>query len=585
MISGKVYPENVYKVSLYSVLDGLISNVITDTKGNFAFNTPLDESKSNILYVICYSIELPNIVKLLSIVSKPYFVINELTTVAALYCFNNFYNTNSMKISGDSKGLYVANKMYLNFVDNYGNLSEVIKTSPNAFETNSMQLFNSLGNLIRGCINNIEVFNNVATFTTVDLVIPSDTLQIITSIVRYPSNNIKSIFIASFINKVYTPYLSSISAPDAFTLAIKVNDSGNDNYLIGGAGNIVFDNIGRAWITNNAIQGTPNSSNFTIVLEPDGKPSSISPLFGGGCQGAGFGIVQYFNNIIVGNFGWGDSIPNGGLSIYRLDGTPLTGSEGYNNKLYRVQGMSVDNNNNIWITSYGNNTIVVLLNGDLNNKLIYYLDTNSDPFDIVNDSIGCGIISYSGDKTLIKLQINKEQTGFNVIYNISAGPKLLGLSIDSYDNVFAASPENSSIYKIDINGNILMTINGNGIYTPWSCTVDGDNNVWVANFAADLSTNLYGVPVFTNDGIFITPNTGYTLPTGGDQVLLHNGTPLYGVGSAPSYNPLMKQTAIKIDSAGNVWITNNFKPSTPEDNNNPSGDGVVIFVGIGKPGI
>jgi len=38
-----------------------------------------------------------------------------------------------------------------------------------------------------------------------------------------------------------------------------------------------------------------------------------------------------------------------------------------------------------------------------------------------------------------------------------------------------------------------------------------------------------------------------------------------------------------IDMAGNVWVTNNFKPSTVYDAVNPGGDGMVIFVGMAAP--
>jgi hypothetical protein len=52
-------------------------------------------------------------------------------------------------------------------------------------------------------------------------------------------------------------------------------------------------------------------------------------------------------------------------------------------------------------------------------------------------------------------------------------------------------------------------------------------------------------------------------------------------------SPLMRQTAVEIDQAGNVWAMNNWKPTfkidaAPQDGN-PGGDGAVIFVGLAKP--
>ena len=43
------------------------------------------------------------------------------------------------------------------------------------------------------------------------------------------------------------------------------------------------------------------------------------------------------------------------------------------------------------------------------------------------------------------------------------------------------------------------------------------------------------------------PPTGYTVPSAGSEVLLHNGDPLYGAGAPPSFIPMMRQTEVIID--------------------------------------
>ena len=89
----------------------------------------------------------------------------------------------------------------------------------------------------------------------------------------------------------------------------------------------------------------------------------------------------------------------------------------------------------------------------------------------------------------------------------------------------------------------------------------------------------------------------------GQQVLLHDGTPLYSKGTQgnteESYAPIMRLTSVQIDQAGNLWAINNWKPrfntdiglfddgslvkdADPNDGN-PGGDGVVIFVGLAPP--
>ncbi|MGC2625545.1 MAG: hypothetical protein WA269_01810, partial [Candidatus Udaeobacter sp.] len=134
--------------------------------------------------------------------------------------------------------------------------------------------------------------------------------------------------------------------------------------------------------------------------------------------------------------------------------------------------------------------------------------------------------------------------------------------------------------------------------SPWDVTVDGEDNLWVANFGPLQSgsnftdgrlTKLAGAnpptrPPGKHLGDPISPATGYTVPSEGSQVLLHNGDPLYGHLAPPSYAPMMRQTGAVIDQAGNVWSINNWKPDFDIDATiNPGGDGMIIFVGLAPP--
>ena len=47
---------------------------------------------------------------------------------------------------------------------------------------------------------------------------------------------------------------------------------------------------------------------------------------------------------------------------------------------------------------------------------------------------------------------------------------------------------------------------------------------------------------------------------------------------------MMRQTAVVIDQAGNIWSINKWKPDVVIDFGvNPGGDGIVIFVGLVAP--
>ena len=136
---------------------------------------------------------------------------------------------------------------------------------------------------------------------------------------------------------------------------------------------------------------------------------------------------------------------------------------------------------------------------------------------------------------------------------------------------------------------------------PWGVAVDGDDHVWVANFGLEQPGNNLTTPCLSKlagsnaatrppglqQGDPISPPSGYTLPSPGpipqNQVLMHNGEPLYGYNGPPCFIPLMRMTNAVIDRAGNVWVTNNFKPDFDVDALNPGGDGICIYVGAAKP--
>ena len=120
---------------------------------------------------------------------------------------------------------------------------------------------------------------------------------------------------------------------------MKVNDTGDDRYPFGGPGNLAFDDRGYAWVTNNVVQGTPNSTTAVAVLKPNGQAADgvdgtpVSPLTGSGVYGTGFGVTIDASGIgWFGNFGWGgedyDPQPGASISRFSTSGEPqsTTGS-------------------------------------------------------------------------------------------------------------------------------------------------------------------------------------------------------------------------------------------------------------------
>ncbi len=584
----------------------LIGRATTDSKGKFYIYIPPTSIPPHKNYYALAS--KGNNIKLVTIMGEkllPTVVINEMTTVAAAYSMAQFLNGNL--IYGKVLGLKIAALMNANLVNPItGNLSAVMTKSPNANETNSMRSLSSLANLIAPCVrNNTNFCTALFSASTFDGITPKNTLEALLSIAHHPANHVLAIYALTLPLKIYTPYLNPIQKPDAWTIAIKFNDSGSESCPFGGPAKVRFDNKGFAWITNNVIQGTPNTPKCIVVLQPNGQPANganntpTSPVFGGGILGTGYGIdIDVNNSIWVGDFGWGqcsDCVPSpGAVSQISASGIPISGPSGYTSFIYRAQGVVSDRDHNIWIASYGNNRVVVFLKGDPNNAIYYQEPPNSGPFEIVIGRNGVAWVSNSTSATVKKFIIQNNKIVH--LLSVSVGNQLKGITIDAHDNLWVASMGDNTVYQLDSSGTILHAVNGvGGVVAPWGVRVDRDENVWVANFTDFLTVGDYSIsqicgstpskcPPGVTTGDAISPATDYTLPTGGSQVLLADGTPLNGPNGPPSFFPLMRLVQAIPDRAGNVWTANNWKP-VPFSSlfANPGGDGMVVFIGLARP--
>ena len=534
--------------------------------------------------------------------------INELTTVAASYSMAQFYRTGV--ISGNSFGLQIAAGMNDNIVASAtGQSSPVLLNSPNADQTNSLRSTRSLANLLAACVNDPAITASLFDLTTpAGGLPPHNTAEALANLAREPGQNVDGIYALTLLSNLYAPPL--VTTPDAWTVTIKVNDSGDDSMLIGGPGNLVFDERGYAWVTNNTVQGTPNSSNFNLAFKPNGQPADgsngtpRSPLLGGGILGAGYGVtIDPHGHVWFGNFGWGpcdgcDPSPdgNGSISRFTLTGNPVSPPDAYQGGPVRAQGMASDAGANIWISSFGNNSVYVFKHGNPHQSVGFDQQFGGGPFDIALAADGSAWISNGlGEPPASVAKYALVNGALEQQFRHFLGQQLRGISLDSHGNAWVASQGDNFVYALrPPAGTEIGHFDGGGVDGPWGVTVDGEDNVWVANFGPLESgppftgrlSKLAGVnpPPGKNVGDPISPPSGYTVPTAGSEVLLHNGYPLYGQGEPPSFFPMMRQTSVVIDQAGNIWSLNNWKPDFDIDAaSNPGGDGIIIFVGLAAP--
>jgi hypothetical protein len=114
---------------------------------------------------------------------------------------------------------------------------------------------------------------------------------------------------------------------------------------------------------------------------------------------------------------------------------------------------------------------------------------------------------------------------------------------------------------------------GKGIYGPWAVSIDGNDNVWIANFASEFA----GVVELCG---FRTENCPPGMKTG-DAISPPGGY----VGGG-----LQLQVDVGIGPAGDVWVTNNWQTTAAcygkvaeVISTRCGGQGVVVFFGQAKP--
>jgi DNA-binding beta-propeller fold protein YncE len=591
--SGNILTKDIVglqsSVVLYSSgLTGstVLASGVTDASGNFTLNYSLTE-KPALMYIVAQPVNKlvfgKKFVKLIHVLTRGsrFYTINELSTVTVSWAFVQFYDVASGSIYGPPRALATCAGMAYNIVTWGGDPAVMIMDNPNDNETNTFKIVNTLCNLLCLVIRNVSKYLSLTGATSSKI---KDTLDALHHIARNPTAKIHELFALAKQCSVYYNALVS-AAPAAYTLALKVNKTGNNNYMFGGPGNLVFDDDGKVWITNNVFQGGAISSNFAVVLEPNGLPASISPVFGSGLYGAGFGICKDVSgSILIGNFGWGGANPVEG-SVTKFDAagrvlSPNCGQEGYVRDLDRVQGMCVDKFNNLWLASYGNDRIVVYIGGLESNSVYLQLPKGSEPFGLACDSNGGAVYTCRGlGGSVGKARLDPVLKKVSVVFSYDGAGPFVGVAVDSLDNIYACAFTKDAVYKLDCNGSLIGLLKNGGVCNPWGCYVDSGDNVLVANFGR-VGVTPYGISYFDKTGKAISPDpSGFVVESGGSVVRLPNGRPLY----TDCHIPMMKQTGINVDCAGNVWVCNNWKPYYALDTTNPGGDGLIIFLGLAKP--
>jgi hypothetical protein len=552
-------------------------------------------------------------------------VVNEMTTVASVWTHAQFFDGTAIK--GNPLGLKIAAGNVPNFVDlQTGGWGTTIQDPLNGSQTPTMANFATVADLLSGCATRVKAdacSKLFAAATPPTGVAPIDTLTAAQWIARYSWYKPDRLF--ALLDEFYpvpqgknlrpVPFMPYVNfAPSAWVLPLKFDGGG---YLAGGKA--MFDSEGNLWVGDNFTVGWQAQDTFwqgnATKFAPNGRPlSPITTGFaGGGMQGGTFGAAIDTNDNV-----WLSSYGGKSIAIFDKNGKPLTSPEGitFNGQLGLMQGIIVTPSGDVWVLGISKNQLLYFPKGDWAKGRIVCQGRDVEPckaflgpFHLAIDQQGRIWVSNAIGDFVTRFAATDPSN----VDTFKAGYSGSGLNIDSQGNVWvtnrlgstqrgkAALEELQRIMRSSYNDEYLvrtmskqrggvdggsMTLlrpdgseypgspfTGGGLPGPWAVVVDGNDNVWVSNFAMPAS------PIVELCGVR-TENCPPGFKTG-DQISPPDGY----VGGG-----LQMQTDIAVDPAGNVWAINNWQdidscfPGADEAvSTRCGGQGVVIFYGIAKP--
>jgi hypothetical protein len=556
----------------------------------------------------------------------PKVVINEMTTVASVWTHAQFLDGTAIK--GHSLGLKIAAGNVPNFVDlQTGGWGTAIQDPLNSVQTPTMANFATLADLLSACAILIkpDACNKLfAAATPPKGRPPTDTLTAAQSIARYPWYQPERLFV--LLGELYPipagktmravpfmPYLSF--PPSAWVLPLKFDGGG---YRAGGKA--MFDSEGNLWVGDNFTVGWQGQDTLwqgnATKFAPNGRPlSPITTGFaGGGMQGGTFGAaVDAKNNAWLASYG-GKSI-----AVFDKDGKPLTPPEGitFNGQLGLMQGIIATPSGDVWALGISKNQLLYFPKGDWTKGRIVCEGDSVEPcksflgpFHLGIDQQGRIWVTNGFGEHVTRFPVADPTKG----EKFKTGWSGSGLGIDSQGNVWVTNRLGNSLRGALVVADAILTLKtggnadekltramfkqqggreggsvtllrpdgseypgspfvGGGLPGPWAATIDGNDNVWISNFAAANSpivqlcgTRTENCPPGMKTGDQISPPGGY-------------------VGGG-----LQMQTDLAIGPAGDVWVMNNWQDiescfGVPSEilSTRCGGQGVTIFFGMAKP--
>ncbi|MDZ8170999.1 NHL repeat-containing protein [Microbacterium xanthum] len=561
-----------------------LGTTTTDDEGDFHLDAvAVPEDRLLLLEAALDGAERADLVTVSASPETTDMTVNERTTVAASYGLAQFFGRELP--SGENPGLTNAAAMAANLADPAtGAYGDVLLTSPNAYETQTLPTFTSLTNVVGACLVDREVCRDI-----LETAGAGDTASLpsaLAAIARDPSAHADDLFELSQLGQGDRPGLDA--APAAWTLALRFDGDGTD---LAGPGNFAIDPDGNIWINNNyeynADPQTPVcGSDQMFAFSPTGE--LLATYEGGGLSGSGYGIDFTSAGLLwFSNFGFAAATPgcpedqqppHNSMSLFTYDGEPLSPDTGFTGgDLSWPQGIEVSANDDVWIASCGNDTVSLYPGGDPE-QAVNFADLGLEqPFDVVDNGEHIYVTGIANNTVAVLGRDGTPVDGSPVTDPGLQNP--MGLTVDPRGNVWVANSGTTTLpcpdRPADAEGtpsvslmssdgaSVAATYSGGGVTRPWGIATDGDGNVWVANFADQRLSAFCGADPTTcprglDTGDAISPDdTGY------------------------AFDGFTRNTGVAVDPSGNVWVANNWE-NVPVQTN-PGAHQIVAFVGAAAP--
>ena len=447
-----------------------------------------------------------------SLNSSSYFVINELTTVAAVWSLAPFMvdyahiGTSAGNVQGLLNAFATSENMVAIETGAAPGLAPSIATIPKAE-------INTLGDILSGCVNSNGRTSLTASCgklfsaaTPVGGTTPTNTVAAALDIARNPSHSVSALYSAVPSTGPFQPTLPN--APSDWTIAITytspafktpsdlaIDSQGNAWVLsstgsnsssvsilnIGGIsatfpqtganfGRIALDPYDDPWLTN------PFASNV-VELNSSGSRATLNPFSGAGIQGPGALAFDGSGNV------W---IANSASSVSKLsaNGAALSSSAGFRTGGISSTALALDTSGNVWVADTANNKIEVLSETGVAISGTGYSGAGiNGPFAIAIDSAGGAWVANRTGSSLSRLT----SFGGAVDPNPYSGAGLnapVDLAIDGLGNVWLANSGSNSVSEFLSTGRPQSGVSGYGsaaLVNPFRVALDRSGNVWVAN--------------------------------------------------------------------------------------------------------